>query len=150
MADHPIIAVADALATWIAVRAWSLEITVARRSVVRFDLPDLATCQVSVVPADWEETVIGRRATKRSFLIDVAVQQKVDVDDLPTTDALMGLVWEIEQAMKFVRLTTTPPAQWISVAKVPGSDPGYAPQHMVELRAFTAIRRHTFIPEGTT
>lgn len=149
MADHPIIAVADALAAWISARTWSQTITVARRSVVRFDLPDLANCQVSVVPADWEETVLGRRATKRSFLIDVAVQQKVDVDDLTKTDPLMGLVWEIEQAMKFLRLGTTPPTQWIGVAKVPGSDPGYAPQHLAELRTFTSIRRHTFVPEGT-
>ncbi len=146
---HPIIDVADALATWLKAQTFSQPITVARRSVVRFDLPDLANCQVSVVPADWDEAVIGRRATKRSFLVDVAVQQKVDVDDLTKTDPLMGLVWEIEQAMKFLRLATTPPAQWIGVAKVPGSDPGYAPQHIVELRTFTAIRRHTFIPEGT-
>jgi hypothetical protein len=149
MADHPIIDVATALATWLAAQTFSATIAVARRSVVRFDLPDLATCQVSVVPADWEETVLGRRACKRSFLIDVAVQQKVDADDLTVTDALMGLVWEIEQAMKFLRLTTTPAAQWIGVAKVPGSEAGYAPQHLAELRTFTSIRRHTFVPEGT-
>ena len=147
--DHPIITIANALAEWLKARSFSQPVTVARRHVVQFDLKDLKTTQVSVVPADWDSQVLTRVGDKLGFQIDVAVQQKLSASDLAASDALMGLVWEIEQAIKRLRLATTPPAQWTKVEKIPGCEPGFAPEHLgQEFRTFTSVRRHTFVLQG--
>jgi len=147
--DHPIIMIADALAQWLKARQFSQPVTVARRAVVQFDLKDLKTVQVSVVPADWESQVLTRVSDKLGFQIDVAVQQKLGTSDLAASDTLMGLVWEIEQAIKRLRLETTPPAQWTKVEKIPGCEPGFAAEHLgQEYRTFTSVRRHTFVLQG--
>jgi hypothetical protein len=147
--DHPIIMIAAALTEWLAARSFSQPVSVARRHVVQFELKDLKTVQVSVVPADWDSQVLTRVGDKLGFQIDVAVQQKVNVNDVATIDALIGLVWEIELAIKRLRLATTPPAQWTKVEKVPGCEPGFAPEHLGEqFRTFTSVRRHTFVLQG--
>jgi hypothetical protein len=144
---HPIIDVAKALAALLDAASFSQPVTVTRRALVRFDLVGLKTCQVSVVPADWESPIVTRAATRDKVQVDVAIQQKVDVDDLDATDALMNLVYEIEAAVKFAKLSTTPAYVWAGVEQIAGCAPGFAPEHMDNsLRTFTSVRRHTFVP----
>jgi hypothetical protein len=145
--SHPAIEVAKAVSTLLAGKSFSQPVTVARRALVRFDLKDLKTCQVSVVPADWESPTITRNGTRDKVQIDVAIQQKVDADDLDESDALMTLVYEIEAAIKFSALNTTPGYVWAGVEKVEGCAPGFAAEHMDnQYRTFTSVRRHTFTP----
>lgn len=105
-----------------------------------FDLEDLNTLHVSVVPKGMEITSVGRNANQHDVSIDIAVQQVVDPSDHAQLDALMDLVEEIADFFRLRRLSAMPAAIWIGTQNAPV----YAPEHLEQMRVFTSVLMLTY------
>ena len=103
-----------------------------------FDLPEMKDLHVTVVPKDVVEALASRHSVQQDVRIDVAVQKKV-ADDTET-DALMTLVQEIAEFLRFSRLATLPQAAWIETE----NSPIYAPEHLEKLSQFTSVLTVTY------
>jgi hypothetical protein len=105
-----------------------------------FDLEDLKSLKVSVVPRGIEVTSLGRNANQHDVSIDVAVQQKIAVDDMATLDSLMELVERIADYFRLRRLETFQQAIWTKSENVPV----FSPEHLEQKQVFTSVLTLTF------
>lgn len=132
--------VADAVVT--ALKSDPLKLDAVRAYRPEFDLMELKTLRVSVVPKGIEITSLGRRANQHDVSVDVGVQQKVDLADSATLDGLMQLV---EQIADFLRLRRIDLADGSSVMWVKTeNDPIYSPDHLQTKQVFTGVLTFTF------
>jgi len=101
-----------------------------------FELKDMKTLHVTVVPRGVEMSTASRALLQHDVLIDVAVQKKFPQDvtgDQPALDSLMSLVQEIAD---FLRATGRfGNAQWVRM----DNKPVYSSEHMEQLRQFTSV-----------
>src|SRR4051794_4002799 len=100
----------------------------------QFDLVELKTLRVTVVPKALEITSLSRTANQNDVAVDVAVQKKVTVGDLAELDGLMALVEEIGDYFRFKRLPAFPTALWTKTE----NNPVYAPEHLEQKQVFTS------------
>ena len=133
-----ILTIADAVVTSLNGASFSMPFTAARRLVPTFDLPDLATVQVSVVPRALARTASGRRDSWLDCMIDVGVQKQVASDG--DADALIALTEEIAEHLSHQRLAGAPEAAWLNTA----TDPLIAGEHLDQQRAFTSVVSVTY------
>jgi hypothetical protein len=105
-----------------------------------YDLADLKTLRVTVVPKGLEIVNITRNANQNDVSVDVAVQQKVDPNDSAQMDALMQLVEKLGDFFRLRRLTALPTALWTKTENVPI----YAPEHLETKQVFTSVLTLTF------
>jgi hypothetical protein len=105
-----------------------------------FDLADLKTLRVTVVPKGLEIVNITRSANQNDVSVDVAVQQKVDPNDGPQMDVLMALVEKLGDFFRLRRLTALPTALWTKTENVPI----YSPEHLETKQVFTSVLTFTF------
>ena len=127
--------IADNLTTALNAESFSMAFTAQRAYRPAFELKDLATLRVTVVPKALELTDATRGLIQNDIQIDVGVQKKLDAvaTESAQADALMGLV---EEMADFIQSSGTfGGAQVISVA----NDPIYAPEHFDEVRVFTSV-----------
>jgi hypothetical protein len=106
----------------------------------QFDLADLKTLQVTVVPKAIEIINITRQANQNDVAVDVAVQKKVDPADTAEMDGLMALVEKLGDFFRLRRLTALPTALWTKTENVPI----YAPEHLETKQVFTSVLTLTF------
>ena len=132
--------IADAVAAEINAGSYSQELTAQRLLLPRFDLEDMKTLQVTVVPKAVTTVPGGRAHNQHDYVIDVAVQQKLRTTDDSEIDGLLTLVDEIADQLRFKRLTSYPNAIWLKTE----NEPVYAQEHLDELRQFTSILSFTF------
>jgi len=118
----------------------SQEFTATRSYSPVFELADLETLHVTVVAKERDKESATRGSTKGTYIVDVAVQQKVDPDDLPQCDALMALAEEIVELFFGKRLVDYEAAICTAV----GNAPIYSPRHMRESRVFSSVLGLTF------
>jgi len=113
--------------------------TAQRQYLPLFDLPEMATLHVTVVPKGMAISALDRLRDNYDFDIDVAVQQKTDgsPDQL---DPLMTLVEQIADSFRTPKLATYPAARCTAVKNVPV----YAQEHLHEMRQFTSVLTLTF------
>ena len=109
-----------------------------------FDLAELKTLRVSVVPKGIEITRLGRNANQHDVSVDVAVQKKLD-DPAPGSEAaemdgLMLLAGQIADFFRLRRLTAQPSAVWMKTEH----SPIYALEHLEQKRVFTSVLTFTF------
>jgi len=142
-----ILDIADAVVTEMNGHAFSEAFTAARFYRPLFDLKDMATLHVSVVPKAWSAEQSMRGGNQEEHQIDVGVQQKVADDPGPPAvsmqakmDALMTLVQEIGDFFRLRRLTTYQAAACVKVENTPV----FAPDHLQEYRQFTSVLTLTF------
>lgn len=108
--------------------------------VPTFDLKEMRTLHVTVVPRGIIIAGVTRAASQSECQVDVAVQKKFDKGDAAELDPLMTLV---------ERIVTHFESRWLAVAggavcvKVENK-PIYAPEHYENLRQFTSIITLTF------
>jgi len=114
--------------------------TAARHYRPQFDLAELKTLRVSVVPRKVEITSLMRSANQNDVSVDVAVQKKVSPDDTAELDALMALVEQIADYFRLRRLTAVPTALWTKTENVPV----YSPEHLEQKQVFTSVLTFTF------
>lgn len=132
--------IADAVAAEINGGTYSQPVEAQREYLPVFDLADMQTLHVTVVPKGVTTLPGGRAHHQHDYAIDVAVQQKLEQCTNEEIDPLMALVDEIADAFRFKRLASYPNAMWLKTE----NDPVYAQDHLQELRQFTSVLTFTF------
>lgn len=105
-----------------------------------FELADLKTLRVTVVPKGIEIVNITRTANQNDVSVDVAVQKKVNPADAAEMDALMTLVEKLSDFFRLRRLAALPTALWTKTENVPI----YSPEHLETKQVFTSVLTLTF------
>ena len=132
--------IADAVAAEINAGSFSQPVDAKREYLPHFDLEDMQTLRVTVVPKSVTTLPGGRGHNQHDYAIDVAVQQKLQTADNTEIDALMLLVDEIGDHFRFKRLSSYPNAMWLKTE----NQPVYAQEHLQEMRQFTSVLTLTF------
>ena len=132
--------IADAVVTELNGHTFSQALTAVRYYRPVFDLGEMQTLHVSVVPKGVTIERADRSRNQYDFAIDVAVQKKFETGDAAELDPLMSLVEEIADFFRLRRLTSYPDAVWVRTDNVPV----YAPEHLEEFRQFTSVLSLTF------
>ena len=136
-----IIDIADAVVTELNGGTFSQAFTAERHYKPVFELPEMKTLHVTVVPKGIETRLATRGLLQHDYQIDVAVQKKLSAGaaDNAEIDALMGLVEEIADFFKGRNLDSAG-AVWVATENTPV----YSPEHLSELRQFTSVLTLTF------
>lgn len=135
-----IIAVADSIVVELNAAALSLPLVAERHYVPSFELKELTTLHVSVVPKAMTITKSDRTHNVHDIQVDVAVQKKFDSGNVAEIDPLMNLVEEIADFFRLRRLASYPNAHWIRTEHMPI----YSQEHWDEMRQFTSVLTFTF------
>ncbi len=131
--------VADAVVTALNAATLSQSVTSVRFYRPVFELAQLKTLRVSVVPKKIEISSFSRSANQYDVGIDIAVQKKLDTGDNAEIDPLMALVDEIGEFFRLKRLDSVA-AIWIKTENAPV----YALEHLEQQRVFTSVLTFTF------
>lgn len=117
--------------------SFSMPFTAQRAYRPSFELPEMKTLHVTVVPHGVEITTAGRAIIQDDVAIDVAVQKKFDTDEPAELDGLMALVEEIGE---FLRSQRPADAAWVKTENAPI----YSAEHMEQYRQFTSVLTVTY------
>ena len=134
-----IIDIADSVVAEVNATTFSQPVTAARHYAPQFDISQMGTLHVSVVPKGLASKSLDRTRDTFEYMVDVAVQQKVDQAN-PPLDVLMGLVEEIADHFRAAALASFPSARCTEVK----NEPVYSPEHLTELGQFTSVLTLTF------
>jgi len=140
MAESAVVQVADAVVASLNAGSFAPPFTAQRRYRPAFDLAELDTLRVSVVPKSVEITNATRSASYFDCTVDIGVQQKVDADDANAIDSLMDLVQQLADHLRLQRLSGLPEAVWLRIA----NEPVFAPEHLDQQRVFTSVISVTY------
>ncbi len=110
-----------------------------------YDLAQLKTLRVTVVPRKIEIASLGRNVNQHDVAVDVAVQKKVASTSTQELDPLMALVEQIADYLRLRRLTLGKDgaggsALWVKTENVPI----YSPEHLEQKQVFTSVLTVTF------
>lgn len=133
------VAIADAVTAELNAGGFAQPFTAERLYRPQFELTDMDTLHVTVVPQGVSIEPAGRNLNQYDYRIDVAVQKRFSEDDAAQLDPLMQLVEAIVDYFRFKRLET-PEAAWVKTENVPI----YSPEHMEQLRQFTSVVTLTY------
>jgi hypothetical protein len=134
------IAIADAVVTALNAGGFAQPFTAVRLYRPQFELKDMGTLHVTVVPRGVVIQTASRGIDQHDYQIDVAVQKRLASEDAAEIDALMTLVEQIGDKFRRKVLETDPPAMWVKSEHAPI----YAPEHLEQLRQFTSVVTLTF------
>lgn len=146
MPDAVLIAIADAVKDVLDGASLSQSFTPTREERPRANLETLGTLKVTVVAV----SKVKRRLTRGSqreatYVIDVGVQKKCDVDDPDVTGPLIYLVDEIgDLFLDAGILTGYTTATCLEAEHPEGASAGFAPEHYDNKRLFTGVVVLTF------
>ena len=140
-----VVEIADAVVTALNGAHLSQPVSAQRYYLPEFDLKDMDTLHVSVVPAELDEEIADRAHDRAEYKIHVAVQKRVAKQDPPgidtaAIDALMQLVEEIDDLFRHKRLAGYEQAHWAKTE----NKPIYDPKHLKEHGQFTSLLVFTF------
>lgn len=139
------IQIADAVVAVLNAAMLSQPFTAVRHYLPEFDLKEMETLHVSVVPAELDEEIADRTRDRAEYKIHVAVQERVARQhppgiDTAAVDALLQLVEEIDDLFRHKRLTGYEQAHWAKTE----NKPIYDPKHLKEHGQFTSLLVFTF------
>jgi hypothetical protein len=134
-----IVDIADAVVTALNVGTFSQSFQAVRHYQPVYELKDMGTLHVSVVPKGIELELFTRAQVQADVQIDIGVQKKLASLEGAEVDPLMHLVDEIGDYFRTHALAGTP-AVWFKTENVPI----YAPEHLAKLRQFTSVLTLTF------
>lgn len=129
--------IADALVEALNGEQFSQDFVAVRRYRPLYELKDLETLRVTVVPHALTLERASRADHQVDYQVDIGVQKRVADDE--ASDDLMALVEEIADFCITLNLET-PGAVCTAVE----NDPIYAPDHLEEMRCFTSVQTVTF------
>ena len=139
------IQIADALAVKLNGGTFSQSFTATRTVLPNFDLKELATLKVTVVPRSVESSALTRISDQDDYIIDIGVQKKLTTAFETETVALIALVSELKTFLRLGNLTIGPAvARWLST-KI---DPIYSREHIASDNVFTSIISVTYRTVG--
>ena len=134
-----VVAITENVVTQLNAGSFSQTFTAVRNFLPLYELSDLKSLRVTVVPNATAIEAKARNTTQHDVEIDIAVQQKLSKTDNTTIDPLMTLVEEIADHFRFKRLTS-PDAIWMKTE----NEPVYAQEHLDQYRVFTSLLTLTF------
>jgi len=140
MADAITVQIAEAVKDDLNAETFSQAFTSVRKYLPVYDLKEMKTLHVTVVPKALAKIVAGRKEITEGYTVDVAVQKKVKVDDAAAVDPLMLLVEEIADFCMFHHPAGYPSAVCIKAE----NEPAWSYEHMKEFRQFTSVLTLTF------
>ena len=114
--------------------------TVVRRVLPVFELADLATLRITVVPKAVEINGSTRSASQYDVQVDIGVQKKLGKDLDAEAPPLCDLVEGIAAYLRRRVLGLAPHAAWVRTQNAPV----YAPEHLAERRVFTSVLTVTY------
>jgi len=129
--------IADAVVAELNTGAFSQAFTARRMYLPAFDLKDMKTLHVTVVPRAIDSQVASRSTIQQDVQVDVAVQRMVESD--AEIDALLLLVEEIGDRFRN-RMLAGLNAVWVRME----NNPIYSPEHLDQLHQFTSVLTLTF------
>ena len=130
--------IADALVTSLNGWNFSLEFTAARLYRPTFDLKEMKTLHVSVVPKAVESGLASRTKALHDIQIDVGIQKKLIVVGETDLDELMDVVEEIADFVQSTRSFAL--SSWTETE----NNPVFSQEHLAEFRQFTSVLTFTF------
>lgn len=133
-----IIAIADAIVAQLNATGFSQPLTAERHYLPRFELPEMTTLRVSVVPRSVVSKAFDRNRHAFDYRIDVAVQKRINPTE--NLDAFMALVEEIADHFRTRLLAGFPQARCVEVE----NSPIYAPEHLEQFHQFTSVLTLTY------
>lgn len=135
-----ITAVADAVVAELNGQSFSLPFTAQRHYQPHYELQDLKSLHVTVIPNGLTKANLGRGVQQRDVAIDIAVQQKLSNETNSDLDPLLALAEEIAESFQSKRLTAYPQAIW----KQTEFRAIYSAEHLQQNRQFTSVLTVTF------
>jgi hypothetical protein len=140
-----VVEIADAVVAALNAAHLSQPFEAKRYYLPEFDLKDMDTLHVSVVPAELDEELADRSRERAEYKIHVAVQKRVAKNDPPGLDEaeiddLMTLVQEIDDLFRHKPLAGFTQARWARTE----NKPIYDPKHLKESGQFTSLLVFTF------
>jgi len=129
-----IVDVADAVTQELNQPAFALPAPATRMYLPRFELAEMTTLHVTVVPRSLAGKSLDRHRDTFDYRIDIAVQQKVE-PAVATLDTLMSMVERIADHFRGRPLASYPMARCVEVENTPV----YAPEHLDQFRQFTSV-----------
>jgi hypothetical protein len=140
-----VIQIADAVVAALNGAHLSQPVSAQRYFLPEFDLKDMDTLHVSVVPAELDEEIADRARDRAEYKIHVAVQKRVAKNDPPgldqaAIDGLMTLVQDIDDLFRHKPLAGFTQACWAKTENKPIFDP----KHLKEDSLFTSLLVLTF------
>jgi len=133
--------IAEAIKDGLDGETFSLPFTPTREFSPSFDLEELATLRVAVVPRGLEDALAGRGLAQQDVRVDIGVMKKLDDVGPTDVDPLVSLVEEIVEYLRkrdFNADETT--ACWLRT-EVPTL---YSHEHLNENRQFTSVVTATY------
>jgi hypothetical protein len=106
-----------------------------RRLLPVRELSELDKLRVTVIPRAMESVPLARTTEKRTYTIDIGVQQRVGQDAEHDAAALMAVAEEIADFLRNRTLAEKKEASYVGH----GIDPIYSPEHLEELRVATSV-----------
>ena len=147
MSQHLVIETADAVVAQINASTLipgglpSGDLLPAQRSYrPQFDLSELKTCRISVVPKAIVISGLARTSNQHDCSVDIAIQKKLTNADAAELDPLLLLVQQIADLLRLSRLTAMPTALWVKTE----NNPIYALEHLENQRVFTSLLTVTY------
>ena len=135
-----VIAIADAVVTALNAGGFAQPFTAVRLYRPQFELKDMGTLHVTVVPRGLLIQMASRGIDQHDYQVDVAVQKRLATEDTAEIDSLMALVEQIADRFRHKVLETDPEACWVKSENAPI----YAPEHLEQLRQFTSVLTLTY------
>lgn len=132
--------IADAVVTELNAADFGQSIDAERHYVPDFELPEMKSLHVSVVPKAATTNVASRGLNQRDYQVDVAVQRKLETSDNAELDELLGLTESIGDHFGNKRLKSYPTAMWVRTEH----KPIYSVEHIEQFRQFTSVLTFTF------
>jgi hypothetical protein len=130
--------IADAVTTSLNAATFSEDFTAERLHQPSFELTELQSLHVSVVPKALEIRNASRQHSFWDCTIDVGIQQKVDDD--ARVDELVAFAEEIANHLRLKRLADYPLAAWMAIEH----DPVVASEHLDQHRQLTSVLTVTY------
>ena len=129
--------IASALVDDLNAALFSLPVTAVRAYLPLYDLGEMETLHVTVVISGRTVTPASRRQLQIDHRFDIAVQQRLAVEEPLACDPLLRLVAEIADHLAGRSLVS---AVWVKTEHEPLVDP----THLHELRQFTSLITVTY------
>lgn len=132
--------IADAVVASLNSGSFSQSFTAQRFYQPSFELAEMDTLRVSVVPKSMTVVPATRLDVFCDCEIDIGVQQKIDPQNQAELDALVSIVEEISDHLRKTPLTGLPDCLWTGVRH----EPLFSTEHLDQFRQFTGVIAVTY------
>jgi hypothetical protein len=134
------VAIAEAVVAALNGHSFSQPFISERSFLPKFDLKELKTLKVVVVPRGRVLSVADRSRAQQDYAIDIGVLLKLSGTTPGQVDPMISLVEEIADFFRAKRLSDYPAAAWLKTEH----NPLYDLEHLDQLRQFTSVMSVTY------